>query len=169
MKKEFINHTISWYKGEIFEAGMLIIIGVSLLALSFYFWKFSHYEVSRVLIIPILVVGLFWGIAGSYSLILNNNRIKEGRIQYKENPDTFIKNEKKRVDGFIEYYRYLLSAWSILILIGLGIFIFWGGNQARAIGIAIILFSVAGLMVDHTSEQNAKTYYKQIQQFNKVQ
>lgn len=95
--------------------------------------------------------------------------MEKARIEYKENPDTFLENEKKRVDSFIGYYPYLLSTWSILIIIGLVVFIFWGGNQARAIGLGIILFSIGGLMVDHTSEQNAKTYYMHIQNFIQFQ
>ena len=162
-KTEFIEHTANWYKGENFEAGMLIIWGLLMVILAFYFWKFSHYDVSRVLVVPILVVGLFWGIAAGYGLIRNKQRLEKARIEYKENPETFMKNEDKRVGGFFKYYRYLLPGWSILIIIGLSVFIFWGGNLSRAIGLAIILFSVAGLMVDHTSEQNAKKYHLEIE------
>jgi hypothetical protein len=162
-KTEFIDHTTNWYKGENFEGRMLIIWGVLMVVLALYFWKFSYYDVSRVLVVPILVVGLFWGIAAGYGLIRNKQRLEKAKIEYKENPDTFIKNENKRVGGFFKYYRYLLPGWSVLIIIGLAVFIFMGGNQIRAIGIAIILFSVAGLMVDHTSEQNAKKYHLEIE------
>lgn len=56
MKKEFIEHTIHWYKGENFEGGILIIWGILMIVLALYFWKFSHFDVSRVLVVPILIV-----------------------------------------------------------------------------------------------------------------
>jgi hypothetical protein len=50
----------------------------------------------------------------------------------------------------------------VLILIGLALFNFWGGNNGRAIGLAVIFFGVPGLIVDHTSEHNAFMYLAEI-------
>ena len=83
-------------------------------------------------------------------------------------PTAFVKKEKKRVESFIDWYRYLLAGWSILIIIGLAIFMFWGGNLGRAIGIAVILFAISGLLVDHTSEHNARAYKFEIDKAMKL-
>ena len=83
-------------------------------------------------------------------------------MEYEKDHSAFVKSERQRVDGFIWWYRYLLIGWSVLILIGLALFTFWGGNQGRAIGLAVILFALAGLLVDHTSEHNARTYHSEI-------
>jgi hypothetical protein len=55
-----------------------------------------------------------------------------------------------------------LIGWSVLLIIGLALFHFWGGNLGRAVALAVILFGVAGLMVDHTSEHNARAYHSEI-------
>lgn len=159
---EFIEYTVNWVKGENFEGGMVALWGVMLVVLAAYFWKFGHSATARVLIIPFLVVGLFWGIAGGAGLYRNTLRVDKFRMEYKKDPAAFVESEKKRVDGFIGLYRYLLAGWGVLILIGLAIFTFWGGNHGRAIGLAVILFAVAGLLVDHTSEHNARTYQSEI-------
>ena len=57
----FIEHTVSWFRGESFEGGMLILYGAMLVVLSAYFWKFGQSVTIRALIIPFFVVGLFWG------------------------------------------------------------------------------------------------------------
>lgn len=158
----FFEHTVNWFKGESFEAGMLLLWGVMLIVMAAYFWKFGHSVTGRALIVPFLVVGLFWGVAAGIGLVRNTYRVDNFHVEYQKDTSTFVANEKKRVEGFIGWYRYLLIGWSVLILIGLAIFMFWGGNHGRAIGLGVILFAVAGLLVDHTSEHNAHTYYSEI-------
>jgi hypothetical protein len=158
----FFQHTERWFKGEAFEGGMLIIFGSLLVLLGVYFWKFGSTPTARVLVIPFLVVGLFWGIAAGVGSIRNTSRLEAFRADHEKAPAEFAQSEKKRVDGFLEWYRPLLIGWSALILVGLGLFHFWGGNLGRAVGLAVILFAVAGLMVDHTSEHNARSYYAEI-------
>ena len=159
---DFIEHTANWFKGEAFEAGMIILWGLALIALASYFWKFGHYSTARALIIPFLVVGLFWSIAGGVGIYRNTYRLEQFRIEQKRDPVAFVESEKKRVEGFFGWYRYLFIGWVSLNLTGLAIFILWGGNNGRAIGLAIIVFAVAGLLVDHTSEQNARAYRAEI-------
>ena len=159
---EFIEHTVNWVKGENFEGGMVALYGAMLVVLAVYFWKFGHSATARVLIIPFLVVGLFWGIAGSGGRYRNTHRVEEFRMEYEKDPAVFVKSEKKRVEGFMGWYRWLLIGWSTLVIVGLALFNFWGGNLGRAIGLAVILFAVAGLMVDHTSEHNARAYHAEI-------
>ena len=159
----FFEHTVNWFKGESFEGGMIILWGVLLILLATYFWKFGHSSTIRVMIIPFLVVGLFWGLAGGVGIYVNKHRVEKLQIEYNKDPVAFIESETKRVEGFSKWYPYLLSGWSVLILAGLAIFMFWGGNLGRAIGLAVILFAVPGLLVDHTSEHNARTYYSEIE------
>ncbi len=159
---EFFKYTINWFKGESFEGGMILLWGLLLIVMSAYFWKFGHSSTIRIMIIPFLVVGLFWGLAGGAGLYINSYRVEKYQIEYDKNQTVFIENEKKRVEGFFKWYPYLLAGWSVLILFGLALFMIWGGNLGRAIGLAVILFAVPGLLVDHTSENNARSYYFEI-------
>ena len=159
---EFFEHTANWIKGEAFEGGMIFLWGAALIILAAYFWKFGHLVTARALIIPFLVVGLFWSIAGGVGIYRNTVRVEKFQVEYKKDPVVFVESEKKRVEGFIGWYRYLLIGWAALIITGLAIFMFWGGNHGRAIGLAVIIFAIAGLLVDHTSEHNARTYYAEI-------
>ena len=158
----FFEHTERWFKGETFEGGMLIIFGFLLIILSLYFWKFGHTPTARMLVIPFLAVGLFWSMPAGFGLYRNTHRLEEYRVEYQNAPSEFVKSEKDRVGAFKKWYRPLLIGWSILVLIGLALFHFWGGNLGRAVSLAMILFAVAGLMVDHTSEHNSRVYFAEI-------
>ena len=159
---EMIEHTVAWLKGEIFESWMFGLWGLAILGLAVFFWRNAHIDAARAFIIPFTVVGLFWGVAAAINVPRNHQRITQMRESHEKDPQAFVKTEKKRVEGFLPWYRYLLAGWSVLAVIGLALFLFWGGNLGCAVGIAMILFAVAGLMVDHTSEQNARKYYAKI-------
>lgn len=164
----FFEHTERWFKGEAFEGGMLIIFGSLLAILALYFWKVGHTPTARVLVIPFLVVGLFWGIVAGIGLYRNTTRLEEFRAEHEKVPVEFVQSEKKRVEGFLRWYRPLLIGWSALLIVGLALFNFWGGDLGRAVGLAVILFGVAGLMVDHTSEHNARAYHAEINKASKT-
>ena len=158
----FFKHTERWFKGEAFEAGMLIIFGVLLVILALYFWKFGHAPSARALVIPFLAVGVFWSVVPAAGLYRNAARIEAFRAEHQKNPAAFVETEKTRVEGFFEWYRPLLIGWTVLIIVGLALFHLWGGNLGRAVGLAVIFFGVAGLLVDHTSEHNARAYHAEI-------
>jgi len=158
----FFEHTERWFKGEAFEGGMLVIFGSLLVVLALYFWKLGYTPTARALVIPFLVVGLFWGAAAGAGIIRNWGRLEAFRAEHDKAPAEFVQSEKERVEGFLGWYRPLLISWTALIIVGLGIFNLWGGNLGRALGLAVILFGVAGLMVDHTSEHNARAYHAEI-------
>ncbi|MCA9735541.1 MAG: hypothetical protein H6696_07255 [Deferribacteres bacterium] len=159
---QFIKHTENWVKGESFEGGMLFIFGLFLLILAFYFWRLAHLPYFKALIVPFLVVGLLWSAAAGIGLYQNTNRLEKFRAEYEKNPSEFIRSEKDRVEGFSKWYRPLLISWSLLIIAGLAIFHFGGGNHGRAIGAAVIMFALTLLMIDHTSENNAQMYQAEI-------
>ena len=60
------------------------------------------------------------------------------------------------------WYRYGLGGGMVLVLAGLALFILWGGNHGRAIGLAVILAGFSLLLIDHVSQNNAIPYQKEI-------
>ncbi len=155
---DFVENAVNWVRGEIFESWMFGLWGGLIIVMAVFFWTQRQTATARALIIPFWVVGLFWGVIGVVNARRNRQRISTVRKAGAKDPAAFVKSEKKRVDGFMGWYLPLLIGWSVLVLIGLALFNVWGGNNGRAIGLAVILFSVTGLMVDHTSEHNALKY-----------
>lgn len=161
----FLDHTMEWIRGEIFEAWMLILFGVTLLALAALFWFAARTPPIQTLFWPFAIIGLLWGGAGAFSLYNNTSRLTSYEQTYQTvGAEQFVQIERKRVDGFIWAYKYLLITWSIAIVLGLIAFMVWGGITGRGVGLGLILLGLGGLMVDHTSEQNAHDYDKHVKQ-----
>jgi len=133
--------------------------------MSLYFFVNDRFDSTHQLIIPLLIAGLIWFSAASVGFVVNKSRLEKAKIEYKQSKETFIEKEHLKVEKFISSYKYLLIAWSIAIILGLALFNFTHNSLAKAIGLSLILFSIMGLIVDLTSEQNATEYYKQIQHF----
>ena len=55
---EFINHTIDWCKGEIFEGRMILLLGIFVLAVSLVYWKFGSTPQAMALLLLGLTV--YW-------------------------------------------------------------------------------------------------------------
>lgn len=158
----FIEHTINWCTGEIFEGKMIALFGITVIALSIAFWKTGTTPFAKAIVVPLLVVGLLSVTAGSAMVVNNNKRIVAYKAAYQENPAAFVQSEKKRTDDFIKWYPYTMYIMSAAIMAGIAIYLFLGGGWGRAIGLALILFGLSVLFIDHFSEERAETYHHHI-------
>jgi hypothetical protein len=158
----FIEHTVNWCTGEIFEGKMIALFGITVIVISIAFWKTGSTPFAKAIVAPLLVVGLLSATAGSFMVVNNNKRIDSYKAAYQENPTAFIQSEKERTDDFIKWYPYTQYIMSAIIIAGIGFYIFLGGAWGRAIGLALVLFGFSVLFIDHFSEERAEIYHKHI-------
>ena len=159
----FIEHTVNWCTGEIFEGKMIALFGITVIAISIAFWKTGTTPFAKAIVVPLLVVGLLSATAGSFMVVTNNKRIVSYKAAYQENPTAFVQSEKKRTDDFIKWYPYTMYIMSAIIIVGIGSYLFLGGAWGRAIGLALILFGLSVLFIDHFSDERAETYHQHIE------
>ena len=159
---EFIQHTINWCKGEIFEGSVVAIYGAVVVIASIFFKKVGSTPFTKAMFIPLLIVGLISIIVGGSLVINNNKRIVEYQKSYETDPQEFVKSEKVRTDNFIKWYPYTMYITAVVIVIGLGWYLFWGGAWGRAIGLSLVLLGLSVLFLDNFSEERADIYHEEI-------
>ena len=159
---EFIEYTLNWCRGEIFEGKLLFLFGAIVLIMALLYWKFGSTPFAKAMFIPLLVVALFGLIAGGSLVIKNQKRIVEYQQVWQENQQIFIESEKARTENFIKWYPITMYTLFGLIGIGMCCYAFWGGAWGRAIGLGLVLLSLSGLFLDHFSEERADTYHQYI-------
>lgn len=159
---EFIDYTLNWCRGEIFEGKLLFVFGTIALGITFLYWKFGSTPYARAMTIPLLVIALFCLIVGGSLVVNNQKRIVDYQQQWQERPQAFIESEKARTEGFIKWYPVTMYSLSGLIVAGLGCYTVWGGAWGRAIGLGLVILSLSGLFLDHFSEERAHTYHTHI-------
>lgn len=159
---DFIQHTLNWTRGEILESSIFGLFGLTCLFISAAFWKFGSTPGARALIIPLLVIGLLYAAVGSFGIYNNTQRLTKFTEAHEADPEGFLQREKDRVEGFMKWYFYTFGTGTIMILGGLGIFLFVGGPRPRGIGLALILMGLSFLCIDFFSEERAVTYQQEI-------
>jgi ABC-type transport system involved in cytochrome c biogenesis permease subunit len=159
---EFINHTLTWCRGEIFEGRMYFLFGLVILLIALAFWKWGTSPNARGVIIPFAVVAVF-SIAGGLTLNFNNqNRIIKYQKEYTANAEQFIHKEKERTEAFMKWYPYTLFGMAGLMIIGLVLFLFLDSANGKGIGLGLIFLGFSIIFLDHFSEERANIYHQKI-------
>jgi len=161
---DFINHTISWCEGEIFEGKMFSLFGFVVLIIALLYWKFGHTNFAKAMFVPLLIVGLLCSSGGLGLIYSNTQRIPQYQKEFSANQVGFIQSEKERTENFIKWYPYTMYGMSVLIILGLCSFLFLGSPYGRSIGLSLVVFGVSILFLDHFSEERADGYHQKIQQ-----
>ena len=159
---EFIQYTINWVKGEIFEAIIIAIIGAVIVLCSGLFWKFGTTPYAKALVIPLLIVGmipLFMGISGA---VKNYNRISYFEKSWQQDNDKFIVAEKERVESFDEIFKYSYPAAIIFVIGGAILFFLVSSPTWKAICLSMMVIGLMAYFVDHFAAEREDIYLKNI-------
>jgi O-antigen/teichoic acid export membrane protein len=159
---DFIQHTINWVRGEIFEAMIYGSFGLLTIFCSLLFWIFGTTLNSKAVIIPFALVGIFFLITAVSGIANNNSRLREYTGAYQLNKAEFLLSEKKRVEDFQYLYKMTIIIASVSFAVALSFFYFSDNYLLRAVGLALILFGMTGLVIDYFSKERAENYYKTI-------
>lgn len=160
---EFIQHTIGWTKGEIFESALIGLAGVAVIVVGLAFWIFGETPGAKASPVPLLLLGLLMAAVGTSGYFTNQKRIPRFEQAYAENPGAFVRAEKARVEGF--QYLYGITLVLAPACFAVASFFFWFSTNPhlRAVGIALVLLGLSALLVDFFSKERADVYYGRIQ------
>lgn len=85
------------------------------------------------------------------------------RKAFTENPEAFIQSEKERVEGF--QYMYTMTLIIATVSFAFALLVFWFSHSPllKAVALAVAIFGISGLVIDHFSEERAAKYYQKIE------
>lgn len=158
----FYQHTQDWLKGELFEGTIILFSGIVLINISLLFWKYGTTPNAKYLVIPILVVGLLFSVGIGAMMFFNKKRVEQFEQQYRENPLTFVKKEKQRVEGFQVLYKYSVGFAALGFLATIIAFGFMENRVFQSFCIAFMIVSASLIIIDHFSKERAVIYYQHI-------
>ena len=142
---------------------MILFSGIIIIVISLLIWKYGTTPNAKSLVIPLMVVGLFFSIGISTMMISYPKRIAESELEFKENAPQFILSEKKRVENFQILYKYSVAFAAVSFALTIIAFGLMENRIFQSICIALLLVSVSLIIIDHFSKERAKFYYIEIQ------
>ncbi len=157
-----VEHTINWYKGEIFEAKFILAFGVATILVASLFRYFGSTPNSKALFFPMLIVGLIFIAIGGSMDYSNQKKMATVEQTSKENIGEFVTVEKKRVEDFQYLYPLSLSISAVCFVIAVVFLGFLKNPYLHAIAIALTIFGFAFMVIDYFSKERSAIYYKQI-------
>ena len=159
---EFIDHSLNWCKGEIFEGKLSLLFGLIILLVGLSYFKWGSTVYAKAMIWPLIVVAVMAMGTGIYLISTNSKRIVDYQLQYTENPNGFVQSEKERTEDFIRWYPKTQKILFVLMVIGMLCMLISHKGSIRAIGIGLMLLALYGFVLDHFSEERAGSYHKEI-------
>ena len=159
---EFIQHTLNWVKGEIFESAIISFVGLLIVTCSVLFWKFGSTPYARSLVIPLLVAGLIPLLMGLVGVITNKNRIDSYKMAWEQDNQKFILAEKERVENFDKIFNYSYPFAFIFVITGAILFFLINSADWKAISLTMMLLGLMAYFVDHFAAERAEIYLNHI-------
>ncbi|MEJ8605611.1 manganese efflux pump [Riemerella anatipestifer] len=159
---DMIQNIINWYNGEIFEGKFILGFGFFLILTALLFYFLGNTPAAKALLIPMLVIGLFFSITGVNMIYSNGKQKQEIVKRYEQNPKEFINTEIKRVNDFQYLYPMSIAISLACFLIAIALLYFTQNIYLKAIAISLILFGMAFAVIDYFSKERATIYYEQL-------
>ncbi len=159
---EFILHTTKWVKGEIFEATIFGSFGLLTIICSILFWKLGVSPNAKAVIIPLAFVGIFFLVTAISGIASNTKRLHQYNETYRKDKIEFVKSEKIRVEDFQYLYKMTLVIALVCFTFTTWFFLFTNNHVLKAVGIALTIFGLTGLVIDYFSKERADIYYNAI-------
>lgn len=157
-----MQNTIDWYNGEIFEGKFILGFGFLLILTALLFYFLGNTPSAKALLIPILVIGIFFSITGANMIRSNGKQKQEIAKKFEQNPKEFVKAEIKRVDDFQYLYPMSIAISLACFLTAIALLYFTQNVNLKAIAISLILFGMAFAVIDYFSKERATIYYEQL-------
>ena len=159
---EFIQYSVAWAKGEIFEASLIGSTGLLTVLLALVCHFAEQTPQVKAMFWPLLSVGFIFLLAGISGYFSNQNRIQLFEQAWQLDPLNFVTVEKARVEEFAGLYTFTLILSSTCFTGAITLFYLSNLPHLRAIGLALALVGLAGLVIDAFAKERADQYYKLI-------
>lgn len=160
----FLDIMQDYFRGERLEAlyyilpAGLILIGLGATALfserSAFGWGMA---------IPLILFGMIAVATGANVGLRTPGQVEQLSQQYQQDPATMLADEIPRMAQVNANWPRLITAWCILVVIGLGLRFAIKADWAHGVGPALILIGAVGFLIDGFAERRARPYTEALQ------
>lgn len=155
----FLDLMHDYFKGERAEALLFIApLGVASLIASAYLFLGARDVFSRGVGVPCLVLGLLLtGVGGSVAL-RTASQVSTFEARYQANATSAVKEELARMRKVNAAWPTYLAFWVGFAVAGIALRFGLRSDFAQGLGVALVFFGGAGMIIDGFAERRARPY-----------
>jgi len=146
------------------SGGLLFaVLGIAAIIAALVFFFYLKTNVYKGAAIPLVLVGLLFGIAG-FTVFKKSDADRMANVYaYDMNPDELKNKELPRMDKVMKNFVALKYAESALFLVGIILFIYFRNDEAqqfwKGFGMALAMLALVAWAADHFAERRGAVYY----------
>lgn len=151
------------------ESILFIVIGVSAILFSVFFFFYFKNNIARGMMIPLIVVGIIQIIVGATVYRKSDKQRIEIIYAFDMNPSLIRNQEIPRMKAVVKNFVVLRFSEIALFAAGLILCIVFRNSATQlfwyGFGIALSIQTFVSLILDFLAEMRAKTYLQQLTEF----
>ena len=166
---KFLETMLPYFQGEKLEA-LVFILPIGLLCLVFGGWLISEGQqgFTRGVAIPFVVMGLLISIIGGTVGFRTPAQTTQIQQAYLADQPKTIKAENDRMEKVNRAWAWYLAIWITFGILGLGLRLLTNSDFLQGLGIALVFFAGAGLLIDGFADRRARIYSDVIHELNRA-
>lgn len=148
-----------YFQGEKIEA-LVFILPIGILALIFSIWLLtdSPTQFMRGLFVPLFLMGLILSAVGGVVGFRTPSQLSQLEQGLQVDPKATLAAESARMEKVNSAWGRYLLLWGIFGVAGLVLRLATQKDFVQGMGVALVLFSAVGLIVDGFAERRAHAY-----------
>ncbi len=158
---DFLQAYNDWVKGEVFQAKVMILIGVLLIPAYFWLYK-SGNPIGRGMLIPVSLCIIVLVGYGSYVFTQRPKNIPIISQNYESNQEETVRLEQERALKERKNFTTAKIVWGVLMLIAVLLFFVIRSPYANGLMIGLMLLAFTGFNLDSFLHYRLEMYYNRI-------
>lgn len=163
---EFLEHFISYYQSEYkagyfigtVVAGLLLLSGLLLRKLS------NPLSLFNGLAVPLLVTGLFMGIAGNATGYFTHKTFVKKEVLFNKDKKAFFMQEVPKTEKTHRSWFGIRLGWSVVVAVGGLLLMITKKDYYVGVGIGILISGMLGHVEEAISFKRNERYYRAVMQ-----
>jgi multisubunit Na+/H+ antiporter MnhG subunit len=158
----FLEAVDVYFRGEKQVGAALIPVGIVVLGLGIYFWRWYGGGLGKGVGVPFAVVGLLAAFGGGFLIKTVSARQVRLTEAYADQSDEPVRAEQVRMNKVNANWPVLKATWAGLIVAALGVLLWVKRDWATGLALALICVCALALVIDTFAERRAEIYTERI-------
>ena len=163
---DFIGTMQTYFRGEKFEAGLILLATAILIVTALVLWLWIRHPFCKGLAATLAVSALVAGIVGGTVYVRTEQQLTELTAMYQADHAKFRGEEGARMQQVMQAFSYYRIMYAMALVITLILVFNTATGVAHGVAVGLLVFAALGFTIDYYAEARGKLYVSDIDTIN---